>query len=196
MKKPDLWRELKKTEFENIQKEQQGNEDYESQGNRGGPESRKSMTQSRQAFEDFEEDMQYDNARALTNEVLGNEQRGLAKEENDAAKKISAQLRQKYNIPRENLEDSAFDQYLDLMKRQGHLNAKYEPSLKIDEDSREDEGSSLQEPDRFYQDDDFGGMRLAPRKPGGNIESSRMLENGARVISKEDKDIWAFMYDD
>lgn len=186
MQAPETWKELKKLEYDNIQFEQQGNHEYEPPK----PTTLK-KSESRENFEQFEEDMLFDNALAVTEDILGGDMRQLKKQENEAASKIANQARVRFNLANnESRNDSTMQEINDMIYRHGGIQARYEPDSKIDETSREDNSSEFDQPRRFYQDQ----LELEPLKNKKSpIESSRMLLNGSRVIG-DDSDIWNFMH--
>lgn len=146
------------------------------------------QSKSRLEFEDFEQDMQFNNARDVNVELLDKELDSLRKEEEKAANAIGKQARVRFNIGEPAKEQESFvDEYLDLMDKQGALNAKYEPDYTIREESGEYSGQkSISNGVDWYQDGKVTKMNLAPSQDN----SFRMSRNGSRVLSSNQVSAW------
>lgn len=181
MQKPDVWRELKRLEYEKVKKEQDPNFKKEVK------EGNNTAEESRLQFEDFEQEMQFDNARDANMALLDKELSTLRKEEENAANIIGKEAKVRFNLADTRKRDDSFaDEYLDLMNKQGALNAKYEPEFTIQEDSKEYQNDSTGNGVDWYQDGKITKIDLAPGNEN-NGSSLRMSRNGSRVLSNSGK---------
>ena len=194
MQKPEVWRELKRFEYDKVRDEQKQPETTSKKSSKKS--KKKPKTQSRQDYEDFEQDMQFDNADDLNKEILKEELEDLEKQQEAAAKKIGKQARVRFNLPEDKPKDSFVDEYLNLMDRSGYLDAKYYPEDMRLEAQKKQAGvtSAVDSKDGidWYQDGRLSRVDLEPSNKGSRKGSDRSQRRskgsraGSRVLGVDE----------
>lgn len=194
MQTPKMWQELKR-----LQYDQANISDGDSSVNSGRNKSQ-TLSDPNNEYADFEQDMQFDYARDTNKQLLNQEMKNIDNQQNQAAGLIGreAKVRFDMNKNKEADESNVALEYLDMMQKQGKIEAKYQPEYQISEEQSGDYSKtssftnsrttgnqsrtipSVSRGIDWYQDGRVSKMDLEPQKR----EKNTLAGSGKSILKK------------